>query len=117
MSTIKDVTLLPPGARDAMLDLAALAQLPEALRALAAAVRAMEARLDALDRRLPPQLLTTAEVAKVLGVSVSTVTRRVRTGELPTVKKGKTTRIDARDLHRVELADVQHHLRAVTARP
>lgn len=70
----------------------------EIIAASLAPLRAEMARLAdevrELRRALPPLLVTQPEAAKRLGVSLSTIQRRVKAGELPCVKIGKSVRVD-----------------------
>lgn len=59
-----------------------------------AEVGKLSAEVEALRRALPPMLVTMAEAARHLGVSLSTVKRRARDGSLPVRRFGKALRID-----------------------
>lgn len=67
-----------------------LAPTQEALRQLVAEVAAMR-------RALPPQLVSQTEAATILGISYSTVRRRVREGSLPYNRKLR--KVDLTGLH------------------
>lgn len=47
---------------------------------------------------LGPRLLTRAEAAERLGMSVKSVDRMLRRGDLPAIRFGTAVRIDPRDL-------------------
>lgn len=68
----------------------------------------LTSQLEAVSRALPPPLVTMPEAAKALGVSLSTVRRRVRDGSLPVkrVGKGRAVRVDLTGLHAPKEADV-----------
>lgn len=48
--------------------------------------------------KLPRELLTTAEVARIAGVTARTVKNWISTGSLPVVRLGRSVRVDPRDL-------------------
>lgn len=68
-------------------------QIAEALRpVIREEVRAIAAELRAA---LPPApLVTVAEAARLVGVSVPTMRRRIKAGEVPVRRTGRTVRID-----------------------
>ncbi len=68
--------------------LAALADGPRLLGAVTQRLHGLRAQIDATARRLPPALASAAEAARQLGVSIPTVRRRIRSGELPVVRLG-----------------------------
>jgi excisionase family DNA binding protein len=49
-------------------------------------------------KNIPAPLLTIAEVAELLGVSIETVRRRINTGELRVIRDGRIIRIHPDDL-------------------
>ncbi len=51
-----------------------------------------------MDRKLEPLLLRPAEVADVLGIARSRAYRLCSTGELPTVRLGKSVRVPLKAL-------------------
>jgi excisionase family DNA binding protein len=79
--------------------LAALAEIPSRLAALERASDATRADLAAIRAALPPALLTLPEAAQAFKVSVQTMRRWVKAGAVPTVKVGKTVRVDVSRLH------------------
>ena len=66
---------------------------------LQANVARLTAEVEALRRALPPALVTLKEAANRLGLSLSTVRRRVRDGSLPARKVGRCVRVDLGALH------------------
>lgn len=69
-------------------------------------LRRMTAEIEALRRALPAQLVTMAEAAKRLGVSLATVRRRVKDGTLPVQRIGRAPRIDLAALGSTAAGDV-----------
>lgn len=64
-----------------------------------AELREVRAELEALRRALPPQLVSMADAAKHLGLSLATVRRRVRDGTLPSRRIGRNVRVDLSAAH------------------
>jgi excisionase family DNA binding protein len=62
-------------------------------------LRALAAQVEQLRRCLPAQLVTMPEAAERLGVSVKTVTRMVKRGDLPHRRLGRSVRVDLAALH------------------
>jgi excisionase family DNA binding protein len=77
----------------------------------------LAAEMDALRRSIPPVLVSKAEAARKLGVSISTVQRRVRDGSLPIKMVGKSVRIDLSGLHGPPGADVEAEVVRLRAAP
>lgn len=61
---------------------------------LLAELRRMSAELEALRHMLPSQLVTLAEAAERLGISLATARRRVKDGSLPCRRLGRSVRVD-----------------------
>lgn len=57
-------------------------------------IQRLSAQVGELRRALPARLVTLAEAAEQLGVSLATVRRRVRDGSLVSKKLGRAVRID-----------------------
>jgi excisionase family DNA binding protein len=74
--------------------LAAMADSPRLLGAVTQRLDELGAKIDAIARRLPPALASASEAARQLGVSVPTVRRRIRSGELPIVRLGGRVLVD-----------------------
>lgn len=64
------------------------------LAPLRAEIRQLTAEVEAVRRALPPQLVSVAEAAKALGVSVATIRRRAKDGTLPVRWIGRSLRVD-----------------------
>jgi excisionase family DNA binding protein len=64
------------------------------LRQLAAKVDGLAAEVVRLRERMPPQLVTIPEAAELLGVSVSTIKRKVKAREIPAKHVGRSVRVD-----------------------
>ncbi len=85
----------------------ALAAVLEAkLAPVRADVGRLVAEVEAMRRSIPPVLVSMTEAAKRLGVSVSTIRRRVRDGSLPTRRIGFAVRVDLTALHPPSEAEV-----------
>jgi excisionase family DNA binding protein len=81
----------------ALLD--SLEALPGRLSALERTTAEYTAKLDTLQAALPPKHVSVTEAAAELKVSVPTMRRWVKRGEVPTVKVGNTVRVDLSRLH------------------
>lgn len=93
---------------------------------IAAAVRAelaplldtvsqLSQQVESLQRALPPQLVTIQEAAKRLGISVSSVRRRLGDGSLPCRRVGRAVRVDVTGLHaptKAEVVRLAHRMKA-----
>jgi excisionase family DNA binding protein len=79
--------------------LGALAEIPARLAALERAEAQSAATLEAVRVALPPALATISEAAAAFKVSIPTMRRWVKRGEVPTVKIGNTVRVDLSRLH------------------
>lgn len=87
---------------------------PDLLAAVRAAVREelepelrlLRDQVDALRRNSPPQLVTVAEAAKLLGLSVRTVSRHIKSGEIPTRRIGRSVRVDLGQLRPLDATSV-----------
>jgi len=69
-------------------------------------IRRLTAEVEAVRRALPPQLVSVAEAAEVLGVSVATVRRRVKDGTLPYRQIGRAVRVDLSAQRAATVAEV-----------
>lgn len=66
---------------------------------LKADVRRLSAELESIHRQLPPPLVSVTEAAQRLGLSLSSVRRRIRDGSLPVRRIGRSLRVDLGALH------------------
>jgi excisionase family DNA binding protein len=71
-----------------------LGETQELIVGLKEQVDALTAEVSRLRERMPPQLVTVAEASKLLGVSVSTIKRKLRAGEIPSRHVGRSVRVD-----------------------
>lgn len=79
--------------------LSGLLDLPARLAGLEAEVRALRAEVAALHGALPPALVSFSVAAERLGVSVSTIARRVKDGTIPVRRIGRRPMVDLAGLH------------------
>src|SRR5712692_3052118 len=77
----------------------------------------LAAEIESLRRQLPPSLVTMTHAAKVLGVSLSTVRRKVRDGSLPSRKIGRAVRVDLAALRPMTPDDVDAEVRRLRTVP
>lgn len=97
--------------------LVGLLDLPARLVALEAEVRGLREEVVHLRSSAPPLLVSPPEAAVRLGVSLSTVRRRIRAGEVPVTRIGRSVRVDlgalrpADDAEVVRLAEAARRLR------
>lgn len=75
-------------------------QLPAAVESLAAKMDRIEALL--LKERVPelPDLMSTIEVAAMLGLAPATITQKVWKGEIPHFKQGRKLRFSRADVEK-----------------
>ena len=86
--------------------LAGLLDLPARLVALEAEVRGLREEVVHLRSSAPPLLVAPAEAAARLGVSLSTLRRRIRSGEVPVTRIGRLVRVDLSALRPADQAEV-----------
>lgn len=82
--------------------LTALVDTPARLAALVRRFEHLEEKVDAISAALPPVLVPIPEAAKVFKVSVPTMRRWARNGDVPTVRIGATLRVDLSRLRGVD---------------
>lgn len=102
--------------------LGALAEIPVRLAALEQAETEAAAKLESVLAALPPALATVPEAAQAFKVSIPTMRRWVKRGEVPVVKIGNTVRVDLSRTRGHDAAEIARmaaearsrcHLRAV----
>lgn len=86
--------------------LAALLEVPSRLASLEAEVRSLREELVALRRAFPPTAVSVQEAAGRLGVSVSTLRRRIRAGDITPLRIGRSVRVDLATLKSPEASEV-----------
>lgn len=86
--------------------LADLLELPTKFESLTREVASLRAEVSALRGALPPALLPIPDAAAALGVSVSTLRRRIRLGEVPVTHIGRSVRVDVSALRPSSHAEV-----------
>jgi excisionase family DNA binding protein len=72
-------------------------------------VELLTVAVRSLERHIPPPLVTVQDAAERLGVSVNTVRRRVKSGDIPCTRIGKALRVDltkVRPLDQVEVSEL-----------
>lgn len=79
--------------------LGALLEAPTRLAAMERRFDGLEKQLGAVAAALPPVLLSIPEAAAAFKVSVPTMRRWVKRGEVPSVRVGATIRVDMSRLH------------------
>lgn len=84
----------------------ALAEVPARLSALERVEAENAAKLEGVRAALPPALATIPEAAARFKVSVPTMRRWVKRGDVPTVRIGNTVRVDLSRLHGADARDV-----------
>jgi excisionase family DNA binding protein len=82
---------------------------------LADEVRRLAATVEALARSSPPALVPVEEAARALGLSVSTVRRRVKDGAIPSRKLGRALRVDLAGLRPLSREEVVQEARKARA--
>jgi excisionase family DNA binding protein len=86
--------------------LAGLLDLPARLVALEAEVRGLREEVVRLRTSAPLLLVAPPEAATRLGVSLSTLRRRIRSGEVPVTRIGRSIRVDLGALRPADQAEV-----------
>jgi excisionase family DNA binding protein len=70
-------------------------------------VESLTVAIRSLERHLPCPLVSVHEAAERLGVSVNTVRRRVKSGDIPSTRIGKAVRIDLTKLRPLDDTELQ----------
>jgi len=66
----------------------------------------LAAELEAMRRTFPPALVPVREAAQALGVSEATIRRRIRDGDMATVRIGRSVRVDLAALRSTDAGEV-----------
>lgn len=105
-------SLEPAGANGTHLAavLAALVEMPGRFAELERRVSELAREVAAMRKALPPRMYSPRAAAEVLGVSLSTVHRRVKDGSLPAVSIGRLIKVDLSHLR--PMAEVAEEARA-----
>ena len=74
---------------------------------LEAQVSALTGALRGLEERLPARVVTVEEAAQHLSVSVQTIRRWCKAGQLPYVRRGRELRIDLTKVRAMDAAGVR----------
>ncbi len=82
------------------------AALAAELAPLRADISRLSGEVEAMRRTLPPALVPVREAAQALGVSEVTIRRRIRDGNIPTVRIGRAVRVDLAALRSPDSAEV-----------
>jgi excisionase family DNA binding protein len=69
-------------------------------------VELLTAAIRSLERHLPAPLVSVQDAAERLGVSVNTVRRRVKSGDIPCTRIGKAVRIDLTKVRPLDQTEV-----------
>lgn len=98
-----------------MTDLNGLASLLDALADIPARQAKLEQQasqilgeIASIERRLPPTLVGVSEAATICGVSIPTIRRWIKGGEIRSIKIGGTLRVDVSRLRGSDSAEVIH---------
>jgi excisionase family DNA binding protein len=73
----------------------------------------LSAQVEAMRRAIPPALVPVREAAQALGVSEATVRRRIRDGDMPTVRVGRSVRVDLGALRSAGAGEVTRLVTAI----
>ena len=87
--------------------LAALTELPETVADLRRDVARLLAAMARVENRLPSPLANVQQAATALGCSVPTIRRKVKAGEIPSMRIGRAVRIDLSKLRALTGAEVR----------
>jgi excisionase family DNA binding protein len=79
-------------------------------------VETLTAAVRTLARQIPPPLVSVHEAAERLGVSVNTIRRRVKSGEIPCTRIGKVLRIDLSKVRVLDQEEVEEMAQRAMAR-
>ena len=82
-------------------------QVSAQLAELTIVVRDVQAAVRALEKRIPARLVSVKEAAETLGCSESTVWRKIKVGEIPHRRIGRTVRVDLSRLRALDRDEVE----------
>jgi len=71
-----------------------LLELPGRVEELSDEIRQLQVSVEQMRRALPPALVSIPEAARALALSTATIRRRIKDGSLPSVRVGRSVRID-----------------------
>ena len=74
--------------------LAAVTDLPRVVASLERKLVLLTAEVEKMGSRLPSPVVPVQQAAEVLGCSVLSIRRRIRSGEIPVVRVGRAVRVD-----------------------
>jgi excisionase family DNA binding protein len=86
--------------------IASLTDLPESVADLRREVMYLLTAMARGENRLPSPLANVQQAAAVLGCSVPTIRRKVKAGEIPSMRIGRSVRIDLTKLRALSGAEV-----------
>lgn len=87
--------------------IASLTELPETVADLRRDVAHLMAAIERVEKRLPSPLASVQQAAEVLGCSVPTIRRKVKAGEIPSVRVGRAIRVDLSKLRALTGAEIR----------
>lgn len=87
--------------------IALLTELPETVADLRRDVAHLVAAVERVEKRLPSPLASVQQAAAMLGCSVPTIRRKVKAGEIPSVRVGRAVRVDLSKLRALTGAGVR----------
>lgn len=73
---------------------------------LTAAMRDVQAGLRALEKRIPARLVSVREAADAVGCSACTIWRKIKSGEIPHRRIGRSVRVDISKLRALDADEV-----------
>jgi excisionase family DNA binding protein len=86
---------------------ALLTELPETVADLRRDVAHLVAVVERVEKRLPSPLVNVQQAAAMLECSVPTIRRKVKAGEIPSVRVGRAVRVDLSKLQALTGAEVR----------
>jgi len=95
--------------------LAALTDIPVRMAAMERALTELTAKVEALRAAAPPLLVPISEAAAICRVSVPTMRRWVKSGQVQVVKVANTVRVDLSRVRGVDAEDIARMAREARA--